>query len=229
MRTVIHLILAMVALPLAMAPRAMAQDTADAAARYVVSYVEVTPAKKEATAALLRQLADDSRKDPGALRFEVLQRTAPSNQFMILEIWKDQQALDAHGAAAHTKQFRDKIAPMLIAPIDDRFFLPIAVAPSQSAPGAVYVVTHVDVAPPNRDKIVTAFNALAGPSRKDAGNLRFDFVQQTNRSNHFNMIEVWRDQASDDAHALEAHTKEFRNAFNPLAGALFDQRQYKAL
>jgi quinol monooxygenase YgiN len=229
MRTVIHLILAIVALPLAAAPRAMAQDAADAAARYVVSYVEVAPAKKEATAALLRQLADDSRKDPGALRFEVLQRTAPSNQFMILEIWKDQQALDAHAAAAHTKQFRDKIAPMLIAPVDDRFLLPITVGPAQSAPGALYVVTHVDVAPPNRDKIVAAFNALAGPTRKEAGNLRFDVAQQTNRSNHFSMIEVWKDDASDEAHQLAVPTREFRSAFNPLAGALFDQRSYKAL
>jgi quinol monooxygenase YgiN len=218
----------MVALPFATTPRAMAQDASDAA-RYVVSYVEVAPDKQEATATLLRQLADDSRKDPGAVRFEVLQRTAPSNEFMILEIWKDQQALDAHGAATHSKQFRDKIAPMLIAPIDDRFFLPITVAPAQSASGALYVVTHVDVAPPNRDKIVAAFNALVGPSRKDVGNLRFDFVQQTNRNNHFSMIEVWKDQASDDAHELQAHTKDFRNAFNPLAGALYDQRRYKAL
>jgi len=228
MRTFIHLILAMVSLPLVMAPRAMAQDAPDAA-RYVVSYVEVAPEKKDATAALLRQLADDSRKDPGAVRIEVLQRTAPSNQFMILETWKDQQALDAHGAAAHTKQFHDKIAPMLIAPIDDRILLPITVGPAQSAPAALYVVTHVDVAPPNRDKIVAAFNTLAGPSRKDSGNLRFDFVQQTNRNNHFSMIEVWKDQASEDAHELTAHTKEFRNAFNPLAGALYDQRSYKAL
>ena len=228
MRTFIHLVLAMALLPLAMAPGVMAQDVADAA-RYVVSYVEVAPETKDATATLLRQLADASRKDPGVMRFEVLQRTAPSNQFMVLEIWKDQQALDAHGATAHSKQFHDKIAPMLIAPIDDRVLLPITVGPAQSAPGALYVVTHVDVAPPNRDKIVAAFNALAGPSRKDAGNLRFDVVQQTNRNNHFSMIEVWKDQASEDAHALAAHTREFRNIFNPLAGALYDQRSYKAL
>jgi len=148
---------------------------------------------------------------------------------MVLEVWKDQQALDAHGTAAHSKQFRDKIAPMLIAPIDDRLLLAIAVAPAQSAPGALYVVTHVDVAPPNRDKIVVAFNALVGPSRKDAGNLRFDVVQQTNRSNHFSMIEAWKDQASDDAHEMAAHTKQFRDTLTPLTGALYDQRWYRSL
>jgi quinol monooxygenase YgiN len=228
MRALIPVVLTTALLPLAMAPQAMAQEGA-APTRYVVSYVEVSPAMKDATAALLRQLAEASRKDPGVMRFEVLRRTAPTNQFMILEVWKDEQALDAHGATAHTKQFRDKIAPMLIAPIDDRVLLPIAAAPAQSAPGAVYVVSHVDVGPPSRDKIVGAFNALAGPTRKDAGNLRFDVLQQTNRSNHFTVVEAWRDQASDDAHELAAHTKQFRDALAPLTGALYDQRSYTGL
>jgi len=228
MRSFVPVVLTMALLPLAMAPQTKAQDGADPT-RYAVSYVEVAPAMKDTTSALLRQLAEASRKDPGAMRFEVLQRTAPTNQFMILEIWKDQQALDAHGATAHAKQFRDKIAPMLIAPIDDRILLAITAAPAQSAPGAIYVVSHVDVGPPSRDKIIAAFNALAGPTRKDAGNLRFDALQQTNRTNHFTMVEAWRDQASDDAHELAAHTKQFRDALAPLTGALYDQRWYTGL
>ena len=228
MRALFQLILAMALLPLATPPRAMAQDEADPTV-YVVSYIEVAPATKDTTATLLKQLADASRKDAGVMRFEVLQRTAPSNQFLILETWKDQQALDAHAAAAHAKQFRDKIEPMLIAPIDDRFCIGTSVAPAQSAAGAIYVVTHVDVAPPNRDKIIIAFKALVGPSRKDAGALRFDVVQQKNRTNHFKMIETWKDQASDDAHEIAAHTKQFRDALGPLTGALYDQRWYKAL
>jgi len=228
MRSFVPVVLTMALLPLAMAPQTEAQDGADPT-RYAVSYVEVAPAMKDTTSALLRQLAEASRKDPGAMRFEVLQRTVPTNQFMILEVWKDQQALDAHGAAAHTKQFRDKIAPMLIAPIDDRILLAIRAAPAQSAPGAIYVVSHVDVGPPSRDKINAAFNALAGPTRKDAGNLRFDVLQQTNRTNHFTVVEAWRDQASDDAHELAAHTKQFRDALAPLTGALYDQRWYTGL
>jgi quinol monooxygenase YgiN len=227
MRVLFQLILAMALLPFAVPPQAMAQDENDPT-MYVVTYIEVAPAQKDAAAGLLRQLADASRKEAGAMRFEVLQRTAQPNQFMILETWKDQQALDAH-AAAGAKQFREKVEPMLIAPIDDRFCIGTAVAAAQSAPGAVYVVTHVDVAPPNRDKIIVAFKALVGPSRKDAGNLRFDVVQQKNRTNHFKMIESWKDQASDDAHEIAAHTKQFRDTLGPLTGALYDQRWYKAL
>ena len=80
MRALFQLILAMALLPLATPPQAMAQDENDPTVQ-VVSYIEVAPTTKEATATLLKQLADASRKDAGAMRFEVLQRTAPSNQF----------------------------------------------------------------------------------------------------------------------------------------------------
>src|SRR5438270_6232377 len=81
MRALFHLILAMAAFPFAAAPQARAQDAADPA-RYVVSYIEVAPAMKEATASLLRQFADTSRKEAGAMLSEVLDRTSPSNEFL---------------------------------------------------------------------------------------------------------------------------------------------------
>jgi quinol monooxygenase YgiN len=223
MRVFIPVLLAMAIMPLAVA----AQDLGSAA--YMVTYIEVTPASNGETTALLRQLVATSRQDAGLVRFEILQRTAPSNQFVILQAWKDEQALDAHTGSAHAKQFRDKVQPMLIAPIDDRLSVGLTTAPPASAQAGLYVVTHVDVGPPNRDKIIVALKALAGPTRKDPGNVRFDVLQQKKRTNHFTVTEAWRDQAANDAHEIAAHTKEFRAALGPLTGALYDQRWYKPL
>jgi quinol monooxygenase YgiN len=178
---------------------------------------------------LLRQLASASRKDAGLARFEILQRTSPSREFVILESWKDQQAFDAHVASAHHKLFRDNVGPHLIAPLDDRLSVPTLIGPSQAAGGGVYVVTHVDVPGPVRDKGLAALTALSGPSRKDTGNLRFDVVHQKNRTNHFTVVEVWKDLRSNDAHELAAHTRAFRNALMPITGALYDQRWYRPL
>jgi quinol monooxygenase YgiN len=165
------------------------------------------------------------------MRFEVLQRTAPSNQFVILEVWKDQSGLDAHVASAHAKQFSSGLASHLIAPVDDRLCVATSTAPlpPMHDPAALLVVTHVDVGPPNRDKAAVALKALVESSRKDSGNLRFDVVHQKARTNHFTVIEAWKDQQSDDTHELAAHTREFRTTLAPLAGALYDQRWYKAL
>ena len=225
MRTFIHLMLAMTMIPFAVTSKGAAQDAEQAA--YMVTYVEVAPAAASEAATLLKQLGTASRQDAGLMRFEILQRTVPSNQFVILEVWKDEPALNAH--AAHAKQFRDKLQPLLIAPIDDRLSVALTLSPLKEARADLYVVTHVDVSPPNRDKIIVALKALADPTRKDAGNIRFDVLQQKSRTNHFTVAEAWTDQKANDAHEIAAHTKEFRAALGPLTGALYDQRWYKPL
>jgi quinol monooxygenase YgiN len=213
--------------------QAPAQDAADPTV-FIISYIEATYAGKNQVATQLKQLRDASAKDNGLIRYEVLQRVAPANQFMALEIWKDQQAYDAHVASAHRKSFREKAAPLLLAPIDDRQGVTVSVDPLQAAKAratasAIYVISHVDVGPPNREKITPALKTLAETSRKDSGNLRFDVMFQKNRTNHFKVIEVWKDQKSDEAHEVTAHAKEFRNVLTPLSGAMYDQRWYKAL
>jgi len=226
MQTMFHVMLG--AALLAAMTQARAQDDPTV---YVVSYIEVVPAQKNQGAALLRQLAGATRSDQGGVRFEVLERTAPSHHFMILEIWKDQQSLDAHTAAAHTKEFRDKLKSILMAPVDDRFCLTTFVArlPPPNGKGVTYVVSHVDVPPASREKILDPLRTLAETSRKDNGNLRFDVVQQKNRNNHFTVVEVWKDHKASDAHELAAHTRDFRAVLVPLTGALYDQRWYTPL
>jgi quinol monooxygenase YgiN len=125
------------------------------------------------------------------MRFEVLQRTAPSNQFVILEVWKNQSGVDARVASAHA-QFSTGLASHLIAPVDDRLCIATSAAPltPMHDPAALLMVTHVDAGPPGRDKTAVALKMLAESSRKDAGNLRFDVVHQKARTNHFTVIEA---------------------------------------
>jgi len=92
----------------------------------------------------------------------------------------------------------------------------------------VYVLTHVDVPPPQKDQAIELQKALAAAARKDDGNLWFDVLQQNDRPNHFTLYEGWRDQKAFDASIAAAHTKEFRQKLNPLEGALYDERLYQA-
>ena len=227
MRFSISLLLAMALTPIFAAQVPHAQE----AAIYVVSYIDVAPAASGTAAGLLRQLANAGGKDDGNMRFEILQRVAPPNQFAIVAIWRDQKAYDAHMAATHSKELRDKIKPHLISAIDDRLHsgMEIAGAAAKSAPGAVHVVTHVDVPPPKKDDCVFALKALVDDSRKEAGATRFEIFQQTSRPNHFSVVEIWRSQNAYDAHITAAHTKKFREQLTPMSGALYDERLYKAL
>ena len=85
---------------------------------YIVTHVDIagTGAFLAEAVSLIREFAADSQKDPGVVRFEVLQQDGHANHFTIYEVWETRQAFDAHLAAAHTKRFREKLQPMLGSP-----------------------------------------------------------------------------------------------------------------
>jgi len=101
-----------------------------------------------------------------------------------------------------------------------------------SEPGGgnpVYVLTHVDVFPAGKDQTIELLKQLAEASRKEAGNLRFDVLQQDGRANHLPLLEAWRDAPAQSAHAMAEHTRAFRAKLVPLQGALYDERLYMKL
>ncbi len=199
--------------------------------RYVVGYVEVMPSAKNDGAALVRAFRDATRKEAGNLRAEVARRIGVPNQFVILEAWKDQAAADAHAKTAHTTQFRDKLKAIQNAPYDERVHFPLSVGPPTASFGgaAVIAVTHVDVIPPQRENGTGLVKQLAEDSRKDDGNLRFEAVTQTNRQNHFSVVEAWKNHSALDAHSMNAKTRGFRDKLAPASGALYDERLYKVM
>src|SRR4051812_21728317 len=98
MRPFLHLVFATLLAPLAAtAASAQGQQPAPPApptdpAIYAISYVEVAPASASQAGKALKQLADASRKEAGVLTFDVARRISPTNQFVIIEAWKDQAA-----------------------------------------------------------------------------------------------------------------------------------------
>lgn len=93
---------------------------------HVVSHVDIAGAEAQAKApAVLRQIADASRAEQGNLRYDILQHVTRANHFTVVESWTNQAALEAHGAAAHTRQYRDTVQPMTGSPLDERVYLAV--------------------------------------------------------------------------------------------------------
>ena len=88
---------------------------------HVVAHVDTVGPQTDAPG-LLRRLAEASRKDEGNVRFDVLQHAARANHFTIVETWQSQQALDAHAAAAHTRQYRETLHSITGSPLDERVY-----------------------------------------------------------------------------------------------------------
>ena len=220
-----------IAIPVLGFAQAARADEASDAAVYVVSYIEVMPPSTGEAAALLRQYREASRKDAGNVRLEVLQQSGRPDHFALVEMWQGQQSFDAHGLAAHTRQWREKLQPLRISPYDERLHKGLAIGAMLAAPavGATYVVTHADAIPPAKDDALALLKQLAEASRQDAGNVRFEVLQQSSRQNHCTIVEVWQDQQAFEAHAMAAHARQFREKFQPMSGSLYDERLYKAL
>jgi quinol monooxygenase YgiN len=89
-------------------------------ATVVVTHVDVSPDPR--VPAMLKRLAEASRREEGNLRFDVYQHTMRANHFTIVEAWQSDKALEAHAGAAHTKQYRDELQPMTGSPLDERVY-----------------------------------------------------------------------------------------------------------
>jgi len=220
------LALAGLAVTMAGAPAALAQD----ATFYTVTYVEVGPVLAKLGASTLKAYRDAGKKDTGAVSLEVLQRIDRPNQFVVLGSWTNQAAYDAHAAGDNVKKLNEKLGTTLAAPTDTRQHNALSVAAAKpSAKEPIFAVTHVDVIPPQKDNGVAALKELAEASRKQAGNLSFDAWQQSNRPNHFTVVESWNNRGAFDLHQMQKETRDFRTKLGAMTGALYDERLYKPL
>jgi quinol monooxygenase YgiN len=92
------------------------------AAVAIVTHVDVIPPQRENATALVKQLAEDSRRDGGNLRFEAVTQVNRQNHFTLIEVWRDRQSAEAHSMAVHTRTFREKLAPASGALYDERLY-----------------------------------------------------------------------------------------------------------
>ena len=199
--------------------------------RYIVAYLDVMPAESSGAVKVVRSFRDETRRAPGNLRSEALQRFGQMNQFVLLTAWKDQAAADAHAKSPAAGSFVAAIRKIQIAPIDERTHFALSAGPvdAKAPTSSIAIVTHVDVIPPQRENGTAFTKQLADLSRKEDGNVRFEAVTQTNRQNHFTLIELWRDRKAADAHLVAGHTRAFREKLAPATGALLDERIYRLL
>jgi quinol monooxygenase YgiN len=199
---------------------------------YAVTYIEVEPAQAEASRRLLAHYRD-ALKDKGALEVAVFEQIGRPNHFAIVEQWPSAKAREDNAASPASRDFRAALAPLLIAPYDERPHFALSTgtraATPTAVPTAVYVVTHVDIVPPKRDEGVAETRKLAEASRDTAGNVRFDALVQASRLNHLTLVEAWTDAPAREAHSAANPTKSFRSALGPMSGALYDERLYTLL
>lgn len=58
--------------------------------------------------------SENSRKEQGCLRFDVIQAEEPSNLFFLYEIYKSDEAIEYHRNSEHYFKWRDAVKDMML-------------------------------------------------------------------------------------------------------------------
>lgn len=87
--------------------------------------VQVKPEHMVAFEAATRENARNSRKESGVIRFDLLRRREADNQYLLVEIYRDEAAVAAHKETTHYAAWRDAVADMMAAPRTSVKFLAV--------------------------------------------------------------------------------------------------------
>lgn len=216
------------ALALAISSSALAQNAAGAGT-YLIRHFDGLPGKAAQVSTLTKQYAAAARKEPGAVAVDAYQEIDRPDRFVLIEHWRDKAAADAHDTAL--ADFRQKLAPLMLSDFGKRVHSAFLMDPAaaQAPPGALTVVTHLDVFPPGTQQEVALLTAQVEAARKAPGAVRFDVVRWDGHANHFTLIEVWKDAKARTAATALPHNRDFRMRSTPLEGAPYDDRSYRRL
>jgi len=78
--------------------------------------IAVVPEQLDAFLAASQENAGASRNEPGVVRFDVLSDRAEPSHVVLVEIYRDEAAADAHKSTAHYQRWRDAVATMMARP-----------------------------------------------------------------------------------------------------------------
>jgi len=94
-------------------------------------HIHVKPELVEEFIAATIVNSSNSRKEPGVVRFDFIQQTDDPSRFMLVEIYRDQAALESHRQTPHYLAWVAKAPDMMVEPRTRQMFKNID--PSDSA------------------------------------------------------------------------------------------------
>ena len=89
-------------------------------------HVQVSPGCEEAFAAASADNSANSLREPGVLRFDVVQQLDDPCRFVLVEVYRNAEDNAQHKQTAHYARWRDAVQPMMAAPRSAMIFREIS-------------------------------------------------------------------------------------------------------
>jgi quinol monooxygenase YgiN len=87
----------------------------------VVGRVGTDPDRREALIRVGQTVAAASRAEEGCISYRLYEDTEVENEFVFVEEWDSEEALQRHFATAHIRDFMQAIPATIVAPPDVKF------------------------------------------------------------------------------------------------------------
>ena len=197
---------------------------------WALTFIEARVDAQGHAGCVLRQQASALREHTSwPAEVMLLQEVSRPERFVLVEREKPEVST---GAGREIQSVTAPLTDELTAPPDlrmNREFGEVALATGAKADvrANVYVVAHLDIGAPDRARVEAALRQLLVAARESEGNLRFDVWQQTDRTNHFNLISGWISESQFRAFAASRAARDFRQTVGPLLGSPYDERLFR--
>lgn len=90
------------------------------------------------------------------------------------------------------------------------------------------VIARIKARPEKIDEMREMLAGLVGPTRAEAGCLRYELLHNLTDPADFTFVEEWRDDSALESHFNTAHVKAALTRFQELAAEPMDLRRYRA-
>ena len=79
----------------------------------VIARITAKPETEDKVKSVLSSLVEPTHQEPGCLHYELLQNYQDPSEFVLIEEWENQAALDSHTAASHTQKAEAEVEDFL--------------------------------------------------------------------------------------------------------------------
>lgn len=70
----------------------------------------------------VKTLIEASRRESGNMQYDLMKDTETESAYMMIEVWKNQEAVEKHNTSEHYVQFGQKAQSFMAAPTDVKIF-----------------------------------------------------------------------------------------------------------
>jgi (4S)-4-hydroxy-5-phosphonooxypentane-2,3-dione isomerase len=103
----------------------------------VFVHAHVLPESVEAFRAASLANAAASIREPGCVRFDVVEEAADPTRFVLVEVYRGQAGAAAHKQSTHYQIWRDTVAPMMAEPRASKSYATVTPAATWTGDGRV--------------------------------------------------------------------------------------------